>query len=46
MTARFNESANALAKWQGEVTQRHCVVIQTMASVCRNSLKDQTDDRA
>jgi len=35
-TARSNDSANGSAKYQGEATQRHCVVIQTMVPVCRN----------
>jgi hypothetical protein len=35
MTARFNDSADGSAKFQGEATQRHCVVVQTMVRVRR-----------
>jgi hypothetical protein len=36
MTARFNDSADGSAKYQGEATQRHCVAVQTMVRVRRN----------
>jgi len=36
MTAKFNDSANGLAKQQREAMQHHCAVIQAMVPICRN----------